>query len=99
VPELWPDLIYVYNAHARLGRDANGRSLQTDQLAWLEAECVTDRGERDGYREMFAAIDDEYAVMAGERQEKCLGCDKACWRPWRPDGTRKCHLCGKTMTR
>jgi len=93
-PDLLPELRYVMAAHDRLGKDPNGSSTQTEQLAWLDGQGVTDRGERDAYQDLFHAIDAELSVIRAERHDECPACEKTCWRPRRPDGSRECRSCG-----
>lgn len=69
MPELWPELAPILAGHSSLGRDANGRTLYAERVAWVSRQDY-DRAEQDFALACFEAIEGELAEVQIEEAEE-----------------------------
>ena len=73
VPEPVPCLEPVFEALARMGRDAGGSLLHSERVSWLDENRVFHAGEREVFHFLFDAAEAERAKVEQERRDEIAG--------------------------
>lgn len=70
VPHALPALDPIFQAVARMGRDANGHILQSERIAWLDEEGIEDPDERAIVHRLLDIYQAETNEAESERREE-----------------------------